>query len=485
MILTSSKLYGVFALCAAVALGACGGDANPPDSGEEGPAEPTDETPYVVLGVVSQAAPLTVGGTTFATASAAVRIDDVPSTLDALSRGMIVEVRAKNEDGVMKAVEIEVEHALRGEVSGRGDDSLFVDGHEVEIEHGTEFEDEGLHLEHIAEGERVRVSGFTVATGAIRATRIDRDHDAAEDFEIKGFVARLSPGTPTTFELEAAPGGALLYRVTLATGVELAADIQNGSLVEVRSLGTPHDGALTALAVKREDHFERHGHAEMEIEGIVVSGDASLFVIAGQRVRTDGSTLFENGTAGEVRPGLKLEAEGRLDDDGVLAARKVSFRNLVRLQGTASDVDATDARTGSFRLLGLTVVVDARTELDLGAGGLADLGANPVEVRGYAGRDALVVVATRIVERNDRRLVLQGPVTAKDAAAGTLVILGLTVQTGARTEYRDMNDSPLAATDFFAAIVPGTTVVKARGDDASSLSGGTLFARQVEFESSN
>lgn len=484
MIRSSSKLYGIFALCTAVALSACGGEANPPDS--EGPAEPTDETPYVVLGVVSQAAPLIVSGTTFATANAAVRIDGVPNTAHALSRGMIVEVRAKDEGGVTRAVDIEVEHALRGAVSGRGEDSLFVGGHEVEIEHGTVFEDEGLHLEHVTPGERVRVSGFPVASGAIRATRIERDDDtAAEDFEIKGFVAHLSRGVPTTFELEAAPGGALLYSVTLAEGLELAAGIQNGSLVEVRSLGAPHDGTLTAVAVKLEDRFGRHGPTEIEIEGIVASGEASLFVIAGQRVRADGSTLFENGTADEVRPGVKLEAEGWLDGTGVLAARKVSFRNLVRLQGPAADVDVTDTHTGSFRLLGLKVVVDARTELDLDAGGLADLGAHPVEVRGYAGRDALEVMATRVVERNDRRLLLQGPVTAKDVAAGTMVILGLTVQTGARTEYRDGNDLPLAPTDFFAAIVPGTTVVKARGDDASSLSGGTLFARQVEIESSN
>ena len=92
------------------------------------------------------------------------------------------------------------------------------------------------------------------------------------------------------------------------------------------------------------------------------------------------------------------------------------------------------------------------------------------------------MVAVRVERTNDTKLILQGPVTVKNALAGTLTILGLTVATGAGTEVRDVSDSAMSQAAFFAAVTEGRTVVKARGRDAAALSGTTLTAEQVEIE---
>ena len=181
-----------------------------------------------------------------------------------------------------------------------------------------------------------------------------------------------------------------------------------------------------------------------------------------------------------------MEAEGRLDAAGVLQATKVSFRANARIQGPVSSVVATSAHEGSFRLLGLTVRTDAWTEWNVVRRwrrtlDLTTIGNGPVEVRGVPGQ-AGEIIATRIDATNDNRLVLQGPVSSKDAAAGRLVILGLTAQAGASTEYRGSSDAALPAAAFFDLVILPKTVVKVRSRDP--MSGTTLTAEQMEIEGS-
>jgi len=91
-------------------------------------------------------------------------------------------------------------------------------------------------------------------------------------------------------------------------------------------------------------------------------------------------------------------------------------------------------------------------------------------------------LATRVDATSDDRLYLQAPVSSKDAAAGRLVILGITVQTGSGTEYRDSSGAAITAAAFFDLVVVPRTVVKARS--RLPMSGSTLSADQVEIEGS-
>ncbi len=470
-------------LAAALLLAACGGSTSTPAGGGGGGGGGGVTAAATSKGVVTATGNLTVNGIRFDTSTAQIRIDDNPGRPESeLKVGMVVKVKGSKDDaaGTGKATEVEAHHVVRGKVDDKGGGILRVGGHEVEIEHGTEFENHASGLDSISVGERVRVHGHPTATGHIRATRVEKEAGTSEDFEVKGFVSDLAAAAGT-FTLQVSPDAASSYAVTMASGVAVPAAVVNGSYVEVRAASAPVAGALTATAVVLEDASLGAAQAEVEVEGLVTSGSSAQFVVEGQTVATSGTTRWENGLPADLAPGVKVEAEGRLDAAGVLQATKVSFRANVRLQGPVSNVDVA---SGSFQVLGLTVRTDPWTEWKSSGGGgslgLATLGSGPVEVRGVPGQ-AGEILATRVEATNDSRLYLQGPVTSKDAAAGTLVILGITVQTGSSTEFSGIA-GPSTSSAFFAEVVAGKTVVKVRSRDP--LSGTTLTADQAEVEGS-
>lgn len=481
-----TRMHPALAAFAALALSACGGSsstANPPPPGATQASK----------GVITAKGSIFVNGVEFDVSSANITIEGVSNRPEAeLKVGMVVKVKGSHDDRTGEAQEVEFEDDLRGKVDDKGSGILSVGGHEVEVDDSTEFEDGVSRLGSVSVGERVRVSGFARPSGAIRATRIEKEAGASEDFEVKGFVSGLAMGPPATFTLKVTPDAATGYAVTLAAGVALPAGVQNGSFVEVRSLTAPVAGAITASAIQLEDARLGEENDEVEVEGMVSSGDSTAFVVDGQAVSTGASTTWENGVPADLVPGVKVEAEGRLDASGTLIAKKVSFRSSIRLQSAVANLSAQDARNGTFQLLGITVHTDGWTEFKEDSGNpvdLTNLGPGPVLVRGVLHRNGVDVLATRVEKTNDSRLILQGTATAKNAAAGTLTVLGITVQIVASgpdaTELGQMDGSPFASADaFFAAVAEGRTVVKARGKDAGALSAGVLTADQVEIEGS-
>jgi hypothetical protein len=112
---------------------------------------------------------------------------------------------------------------------------------------------------------------------------------------------------------------------------------------------------------------------------------------------------------------------------------------------------------------------------------LADVAAGDfVEVRGVetpAGSDALVASELRRDDPDDATTV-QAVVDA-ETPEESLVILGITVQVDAQTQFRDALDNAITAADFFAAVEVGT-LVKAKGTD---LGGGVLGAKSSSSKS--
>ncbi len=78
---------------------------------------------------------------------------------------------------------------------------------------------------------------------------------------------------------------------------------------------------------------------------------ATDFDVAGQKVTTNASTSFVNGTAADLGLNVKVEVEGKLDATATLVAAKVAFKrqSSVRLD---APVDSVDAAAGTFRALG-------------------------------------------------------------------------------------------------------------------------------------
>ena len=464
---------------ALVTLVACGGDNN------------NGLTARTLQGAITalDSGSVTVNGvrTDDSATAGKIFIDDNPSTHDLLKLGQVVTVKI-DDNG--KTTEIRSHPEVRGGIdSGSKTASSFtVGGQVVRVDDSTHFEDNVARLGGIAATERVRVSGFPDDKGGLRATRIDRDASSSTDFEIHGVASAV---TASGFTLTV---GTTTYTVTIAS---VPATVVAGAFVEVHAAAKPAAGVIAASSVKVDDDDGLlRGDGEAEVEGIVVSGTSASFVIRTRTVTTSASTKWVGGAPGDLIPGVKVEAEGRLDGSGNIAASKVVFHDSLRFQSAVSAVTSvTDAKNGTFTMLGgtLTVHVSDVTEFET-SGVAASLSAalltQNVEVRGYptvaGGND---IVATRIKlgaggsgGGASTRIVIQGPITDLNASAKTFKILGYTIDgSGASSLSRDDNPLSNDSSAVFTGLANGA-VVKARADGPAALTGTTLTAKELELE---
>jgi hypothetical protein len=430
--------------------GGVGDSGGGPDGGSTGSE--------VSKGAITATGSVFVNGIEFSTSGAAITIDDTPGTEDNLKVGMVVKVRGTIDDATKTgtATHVEARDLLEGTIDDNGVDpvnkTITVMGQTVRVEDNvTRLNDDDavkvFAAAGFAAGQRVEVHGFADDNGGLRASRVARK--ASGEIEIKGFVASIGSGS---FVLSLTPGGspALTVTGTLPTGAIV------GSLVEVKASAAPVAGAITAISVQLEDALGAAGE-KVEVEGIVTSGTVDSFLINGQRVLTTAATLFEGGLKADFAVGAKLEAEGPLDANAAIVATKVSFRSNIKIE---ADVTAFAAGS-SLAVLGRTVAIDQFTRIDNGPLAVGQ----HVEVRANPDRDGNLI-ATRIVVRNpDTRAFLQGPVSAASSGAGTLSILGTTINTNAQTEFRISSDSSepaVTAAAFFAQVNVNVTVVKVR-----------------------
>jgi hypothetical protein len=459
------------------ALAACGGSSS---------SSATRVTRGAITAVTSTT--ITVNGSVIDDSAAQVIIDGSARTKADLKPGQIVTAKV---DDHSKAAEVRSHAQLRGKVDSKATSTITIGGQVVRIDDSTQFDDSARRIASVSAADRVRVSGFPDDKGGIRATRVEKDAAGTSEFEVHGVASAVSA---TGFTLTVSPGGAT-YTVTLGSGVTLPSGLANGSLVEVKAATQPTGSSLVASSVKLDDD-DRLGEAqqEAEIEGIVTSGSSSSFVIDHRTITTSASTKWVGGAPGDLAVGVKVEAEGRLDASGVLAASRVSFEDSVRAQSSASNVvpaGTGGATNGTFKMFAgaITVHVSDATAFESGVANLTALAAlgatQSVEVRGYpsvAGGGDIAATRIRLASGggNAGRIFIQGPVAATNSTAKTIAILNITVNV-ASAQLKGRDEITLLPGDFFATVSVGTTV-KARGDSAAALSGTTLTASEVELE---
>ena len=198
---------------------------------------------------------------------------------------------------------------------------------------------------------------------------------------------------------------------------------------------------------------------------------SSDFKVSGQLVNAT-NAVIKNGTAADIRDGLKVEVEGTVSN-GVLVASVLVIKQHANVRVEAG-LQAVDATLGTVTLLGRSIKVSADTDLRDGA---ADPGqptaitlgalnlADRLEVKAYKDSTG-ALVATR-VERTaaDSLVVVKGPADAK-VATTQLTLAGFDVATGVNTRYRDASGVAVDAATFYnLVLVPPAvpTVVHARG----------------------
>jgi hypothetical protein len=145
-------------------------------------------------------------------------------------------------------------------------------------------------------------------------------------------------------------------------------------------------------------------------------------------------------------------------------------------------VTAVNVGASTVDVLGITVSVSVGTRMedksdaDVSPFRLSDLRVGDfVEVRGGSGATANSIAAA-LLEREDpdTRVELRG--IAEAVTQPDFSILGVTVQTGGGTQYRDAGDAPISAATFFSQA--SDRLVSVRGTTLN----GAIVAEEAELE---
>lgn len=475
-------------ISAAMILTACGGGsdtapvANPDPDGGSGGITGTG----VAVGPITGFGSVIVNGVTYDTAGATFTRDGLAATQSDFAVGQFVLVTGTIDDSTSGTADtVTFEDNVDGPVSSVDDvaRSLVILGQTVLVSATTSFDDSCPgSLDELAGVAAVEVSGPVKADGSIEASRIECKAVAGE-LEVTGLVSNLDT-TAMTFEINAL---VVDYGAAVLDNFPSAGVINNGDPVEAKGNGLGDNGELLATRVEYKGaRIADDDGVHAEIEGFVTRFvSSSDFDVSGIRVTTNGSTVFEDGAAGDLGLNLKVEVEGEFDATGVLLATKVQFKQgtNIRVTGRIDSVSGNTVTVLNIPITtdGLLTRFEDKSAADVDPLRVTDLNADDyIEARGQEFPAGSGEVSAVLLERDDPRdrTELRGFVEAGGVNRPTLTVLGVTIETDGATVYRDVSDQTMLADDFWAAVNEGS-LVDTRGTEIAV---STILAEELQLE---
>ena len=474
----------ILTIAAGCGGGSSGGGTPPPDN-DPPPVGGIGRT-GIAVGPISTFGSVVVNGVRYETTGAVFTINGAPGSQDDLSVGQVITVSGTIDDNGVdgSADEVNFDDNVKGPVQSIdiAMSRIVVLDQTVLISAETSFDDsispasiEGLSVDDIVE-----VSGLVDADGRIAATRIESE-PAGTEYEVLGIVSQLDAGN-FVFNIND-----LVVDYSSATLDNFSGgQISDGDLVEAKGNSLGGNGELLASRVELKSGLPNAVDGDhIEIQGFITRfASPQDFDVTGLPVTTTANTVYEGGTEADLGLNIKVEVEGDVNANGVLVATKVDIRRAKAVRATAS-VDSVNSGANSLVVLGITVTVDELTRIedksdaDVDPLTLADINAGDyVEVRGDEFPAGSGDILATILEREDPddEAILQGFV--ESISNPTFDILGVTIQTGPGTVFRDENDAVISSTEFFNQVAPNS-LVKAKGSEISDT---VILAEEVEFE---
>ncbi len=318
---------------------------------------------------------------------------------------------------------------VAGSVTGFG--SVIVNGIRINTASST-FSNDGdsISQDDLDIGDRVIIRGTFSGDGTGTATSVTTDEFVKGSVDSVDVPNKLFVAMGQTVRVDL---GTVFDGVTLET---LAA----GQLVEVHGTLNGSD-QIVANRVELKTSLD-----EYEVTGFIDTLDtgSQVFTINGLTVNYAlASVETESGTS--LQTGMYVDVESSTAPvGGVLAATSVEEENEfegveegdeAELQGIITQVDSST----QFVMNGITVIHGAGTSFE--GGSAADLVVDAeVEVEGSITSSG-VLQAEEIEIKQDENVRIMTTVDAVNSTAGTLTILGLTIQTGVHTQFEDDSDA--------------------------------------------
>jgi hypothetical protein len=400
--------------------------------------DPTDNL-VVTRGTVRSLDTVTVNGRAFSTADASVFLDDQPATKDALRSGMQVVVQSQNGTASGIYYDDDVKGPVDNvDISG----NISVMGQTIVISSDTRFDNSSPDT--LMAGDIVEVSGIRDIDGYVHAAYIEHKRTVPNAYKVIGSVTQLN-AADKTFVI-----GQLVIDYSNARFDDFSINsLSNGMYIEIKDENRIYEPGSFFLAATKIEHYQDvvalsqtaaasggfSQRTELEIEALVTEIISDeLFRIGSVAVRILPTTRFRDGDRQQLQVNSRIEVEGWLNADGELEAWEIEFDD------ESSYYDSTDEYTGASS-------GDSRDD-----DGEDDSGA---------------------------QIELEGTVTSMDSSNGTLMVDGIQVRVGSRTEFENHQDIYITRSQFFSMIEIGRTVVKVKWENFSNY---TDAPHQVEIE---
>jgi hypothetical protein len=299
-----------------------------------------------------------VNGVSWSAEAAKITIDGTSGQLLDLGRGTIVTLQGERSSADRAtAIAIDATATVRGPIRSVGAGRIDVMGQTVVGDESTVLDIPGGSLDSLYVGQVVTVSGFLTAQREIRATLVSTSlRGSGVPWIVTGIVTAFDPSL-ARFEINGLTVSTETLPASLTPGM-----IDVGRLVITFGSAFRGDGALLADKVSPYSEtlpaIPMTVSADAAMTGIVygVEGD-SVFYIAGQRiVRPPHVTVSEAIVNGSYVRVTGLLIGGELRATGIVV---VGGGRPYILDG---QIEAVDAGSGTFRMLGLDLFVNEWTQ---------------------------------------------------------------------------------------------------------------------------
>ena len=328
--------------------------------------------------------------------------------------------------------------ASSGPISRFG--SIFVNGVEFDTTHASiSIDGQSATASQLSVGDVVEVQG-SIATGGTTGTATTVDYRAAVQGPISAVDAAGSTVTVLGQTVQIGPQTSLGAE---AGGTPTFASLVPGTLVEVSGFPAT-GGVLAATRVEIQSQLSSY-----ELTGIVGSVDPSTLqvVVNGVTVDFSGAQFmgFPAGAGLEVGDRIQVEIPVGSASGTLLATRITLLPPLSAASGAQGavqgEVDGYVSPT-QFQVDDTPVSTNSQTQYQNGTA--ANL-ASGIEVSVQGSFDATgTLVATTVQFAQTNPILVRATVSAVDATAGTLTVLGVPVSTNALTRYEDQTANPVA-----------------------------------------
>jgi hypothetical protein len=478
-------------LCAMAAggLAACGGGGS--SSGAAGGGSATISSVGTITGFGS----IYVNGIKFDTDNASYRVDDEDRFDDsALAVGMKVRIKGTlNADGrTGVASSVLYDDDVEGPVDTGSltvvdatTKTFSIFGMQIKADANNTLYDDGASFDTLAEGQNLEISGYFDGTQIV-ASRIEKQNDLDDEFEVKGTVASYDGATISLTLQNGASAGP--FPVSPAAELEIPAD-PSGLFVEVKL--EDQGGGLVAIKIETDDDdLLDDDEDDVTIRGVLVDNGNGGLLINGVPFQVDGNTEYEPASlAGNLVAGMEVKIEGHMQG-GVLIAEEVETEDGdIEIEARVIDATASDAKNGTITLdmgnsQSLQVVTDNSTmfedqsSFDSDGDGSFNLdelaiGSDYLEVEAYSDASGKLI-ATMVKREDDSDTELEAKIDSYvDNVSVTL--LGITYSVDGGTSY-EVNDVMVADPALFFGALNSNSVVKVKDVEAD----GT--AEEVELE---